>query len=266
MKRKNKIILRWLIAVVAVSALIAIAVAGGMAEKRSVEENKGEVAALKLNVPSLATATGSFAIDNTGKAVPLEKADDSLTRVEFILDLHCGGCRQVETGINDTMKSMMENNEAQFFFTPVSFMNDASNDDYSARAASTLIEVAETDPENFFNYINALYKNFPAEGNQYPRNGVSYDNLGQVAKSAGVSEEAISKFEEQRFRLWVLENTSVVENRSEIFPQGISTPTILLGGKLVQEDKNYVLEDFTKVLFQDNDVDKTFKDSFAAVK
>lgn len=266
MKKRSKLVIKLLVVAAVVGALVAIIVGGGAMEKKKAAEKADEVASLELNVPSLATAVGSFAVDKNGAAIPLNKADDSLKRVEFILDLHCKGCQQVETGISETMKQMMQNGEAQFFFTPVSFMNRASNDDYSARAASTLIEVAETDPENFFSYLTALYKNFPPEGPQYPKAGVSYDNLAQTAKSVGVSEDAISKFKDQRFRLWAQKNAEVVEARTEIFPQGISTPTVLLGGKLNQEDRNYVLEDYTKVLFQDSDVDKTFRDSFADVR
>lgn len=261
-KKRNGLIIKWLIAIIAVGAVVALVVSAGISNSRKAEEKEQEAASLELNVPSLASATGGFAVDGDGKAIPLSEADSSLPRVEFILDLHCGGCHQVETGVNSTMEEMMKAGEAQFIFTPVSFMNKASTDDYSARAASTLIEVAETDPEHFFSYLSALYENFPQEGSGYPRGGVSYDDLVRVAKSAGVSEEAIKKFEEQRFRLWVLENTSVVEARSEIFPDGISTPTVLMGGELKESDGKFVLEGFTKVPFRDPDVAKTFRDTF----
>lgn len=263
--KRNKLILRWLIAIIAVGAVVGLVVSAVVSSNRKAEEKEQEVAALELNTPKLASAIGSFAVDKAGKAIPLTEADGALPRIEFILDTHCSGCHIVETGINDTMKSMMEKGEAQFFFTPVSFMNKASTDDYSARAASTLIEVAETDPEHFFSYLSALYENFPPEGSSYPASGVSYDDLSRVAKAAGVDEKAISKFEEQRFRLWVLENTKVVEARSEIFPDGISTPTVLMGGELVEADGKFVLKDFTKVPFRDSDVAKTFRDTFATI-
>lgn len=263
-KRKN-LIIKVLIAIAAVGVVAGLVISAVVNSNRKEEQKEQEVAALELNVPELASAIGSFAVDKDGKAIPLDEADGSIPRIEFVLDLHCGGCRQVEIGINGAMESMMEAADAQFFFTPVSFMDHASTDDYSARAASTLIEVAETDPEHFFSYLTALYENFPPEGNSYPRAGFSYDDLGRVAKAAGVSEDAIGKFEEQRFRLWALENTKVAEARSEIFPNGISTPTVLMGGELVESDGSFVLQNFSKVPFQDADVDKTFRDSFAAL-
>lgn len=260
-KKINRIV-KFLVAGLAVGAVVGTLVTAVVVNGREAEQREQEVAALELNTPSLATAVGSFAVNSSGAAIPLAEADSSLPRIEFILDLHCAGCRQVETGVHDTMESMMEAEEAQFFFTPVSFMNHASTDEYSARAASTLVEVAETDPESFFGYISALYENFPDEGNGYPRAGVSYEDLGRIAKAAGVSEEAIEKFDEQRFRLWALENTAVVEARSEIFPDGISTPTVLMGGELVEEDGRFVLKDFLRVPFRDPDVAKTFRESF----
>ena len=264
-RKRNSRIIKWLIAIVAVGAVVGLIVSAVVNNGRKEEEKAQEVAELELNTPELASAIGSFAVDKDGKAIPLAEADGSLPRIEFILDPHCGGCHLVEKGVNGTMKSMMEDGEAQFFFTPVSFMNRASSDDYSARAASTLVEVAETDPEHFFDYIGALYENFPAEGPGYPSKGVSYDDLGRVAKSAGVSEEAIERFDEQRFRLWALQNTDVVEARTEIFPDGLSTPTVLMGGELVESDGKFVLQDFSKVQFQDSDVAKTFRDAFSKI-
>lgn len=261
-KKRNGRILKWSLAIALVGAVAGLIVSSVVANNQRVEQNAEEEASLELNVPKLATATGSFAVDSTGRAIPLDEANADLPRVEFILDPHCSGCQQVETKGHDTLQSMIEDEEAQFFFTPVSFMNRASTDDYSARAGSTLVEVAETDPEHFFDYIGALYENFPSEGPSYPNRGVSYADLSRVAKSVGVSDEAIDRFDEQRFRLWVLENTNVSEARSEIFPDGISTPTVLMGGELVESDGKYVLQDFTKVEFSSSDVAKTLRDTF----
>lgn len=266
MNKKKKIILRWILAVVLMSVGIGLIVSTQISNSRDEELKNQEAATLELNVPTLANATGGFAVDSTGKAISQTEQNSEIPRVEFILDLHCGGCKQVETGVNETMKQKMESEEAQFVFTPVSFMNKASTDDYSARAASTLVEVAETDSEHFFDYLTALYENFPPEGANYPRAGFSYEDLARVAKSAGVSDEAIAKFEEQRFRLWALENTAVVEARTEIFPSGISTPTVLMGGELKELEGKFVLEGFTRATFRDPDVAKTFREAFDTVK
>lgn len=266
-RRRNRNIVRWSVAVAAVAAVVAIVFAGTAATSQKEEAKQKETASLKLNKPDLATATGSFTVNSAGKAVPLDEADSKLPRIEFIFDPQCPGCHLVETGTHDTVQSLMKGKKAQFYFTPVSFLNDASTDDYSARAASTVIEVAETDPEHFYDYISEIYKdkNFPGEGPDYPRDGVSYADLGKVAKEAGVSQKAIDRFDEQRFRLWVLENTKVNAARTEIFSSGISTPTVLMGGELKEEGGHFVLKDFTKVPFKDPDVDKTFRDEFAKV-
>lgn len=266
-KHRNRIIIRTAVAVIAVAAVAGLVVAGSVGTSQKKEAKAKETASLSLNTPSLATATGSFTVNSSGKAVPLSEADSSLPRIEFIFDPQCPGCQLVETGAHETIAELMKDKKAQFYFTPVSFLNDASTDDYSARAASTVIEVAETDPAHFFDYIGAIYenKNFPGEGSDYPKNGVSYADLGKVAKEAGVSQKAIDRFSEQNYRLWVLENTKVNAARTEIFPNGISTPTVLMGGKLEEEDNRFVLKDFTKVPFQDPDVDKTFRDTFSKV-
>jgi len=266
-KHRNKIIIRWTIGVVAVAAVAGLVLAGAAGTAQKKEAKAQETASLKLNTPSLATATGSFTVNSAGKAVPLSEADTSIPRIEFVFDPQCPGCHLVETGTHDTVQELMKDKKAQFYFTPVSFLNNASTDDYSARAASTVIEVAETDPEHFYDYIGEIYKdkNFPGEGADYPKSGVSYTDLGKVAKEAGVSQKAIDRFSEQNYRLWVLENTKVNAARTEVFPNGISTPTILMGGKLEEEGSKFVLKDFTPVQFQSQDVDKTFRDTFSKV-
>lgn len=266
-QKRNKLIVRWTVGVAAVAAVAGAVVAGSIATSQQKEAKEKEASSLELNTPSLATAVGSFAVDRAGKAIPLDEADSSLPRIEFIFDPQCPGCQIVETGTHDEVETLMESGGAQFYFTPVSFLNGASTDDYSARAASTAIEVAESDPEHFYDYIGAIYEeeNFPGEGAQYPQGGVSYADLGDTAREAGVSEEAIAKFDEQNYRLWVLENTEVATARTEVFPDGISTPTILMGGELQEEGGRFVLKDFLKVPFQDSDVAKTFRDSFAEI-
>jgi len=266
-RRRNKLILRWTVGVVSVAAVAAAVIAGSIATSQQNEAKEKEASSLQLNTPSLATAVGSFAVNSAGKAVPLDEADSSVPRIEFVFDPQCPGCQIVETGTHDEVESLMESGEAQFFFTPVSFLNGASTDDYSARAASTAIEVAQSDPDHFYDYISAIYEeeNFPGEGANYPRGGVSYADLGETARAAGVSDEAIAKFDEQNYRLWVLENTKVNAERTEVFPQGISTPTVLMGGELQEEGDKFVLKDFLKVPFQDSDVAKTFRDSFAQI-
>lgn len=248
------------VALAVIGMLIFVVIANSKVKEKS-ENAKSEAAAtLQLNIPENASAIGSFAVDKDGKVIAPGEADQTKTRVEFIFDLHCGGCRIVETGLKDKLAELRSNGDIQLYFTPVSFMGQASSDEYSARATSALVTVAEHDPENFTVFMNKLYEKFP---NPYPASGVSYEKISEWAKEAGVSQEAIDRFSDQDYRKFATENVPVQEDRSEIFTTGeISTPTVLVGGEFNDAG---VLENFIRVPFKDSDVVKTFTDSLNEV-
>lgn len=254
---------RWVLGIVAllVIAMLVFVVNANSKIKEKGEQAKSEAAAtLKLNIPENASAIGSFAVDKDGGIIAPGEADLSKTRVEFIFDPHCGGCKIVETGLKDKLAELRSNGDIQLYFTPVSFMGHSSPDEYSSRATSALVTVAEHDPANFTVFMNKIYEKFP---NPYPSSGVSYEKIGEWAKEAGVSQEAIDRFSDQDYRKFATENVPVQEKRTEIFTTGeISTPTVLVGGEINDAG---VLQDFIRVPFQDSDVVKTFTDTLKEV-
>lgn len=255
---------KWVIGIIALAvvALLVFVVSQNTQSKNNAEVSKNEATAnLKLNIPKNASQFGSFAVDSAGKVIPPSEVDSSKTRVEFILDPHCGGCKVVETGLKDTLAELRTNGDIQIYYTPVSFMSSGSFDEYSARAVSSLVTVAEHDPEHFTAFLEKLYEKFPSP---YPASGVSFEKIGEWAKEANVSEAAISRFSDQDFRMFATENVKTQESRLEIFENGqISTPKVLVGGTVSESG---VLEDFITVPFRDSDVVKTFNETLALAK
>lgn len=248
------------VALAVVGMLVFVVNANSQIKEKGEKAKSEAAAALKLNIPKNASAVGSFAIDKDGGVIAPSEADLSKTRVEFIFDPHCGGCKVVETGLKDKLAELRSNGDIQLYFTPVSFMGHSSPDEYSSRATSALVTVAEHDPANFTVFMNKLYEKFP---NPYPNSGVSYEKLGEWAKEVGVSQEAIDRFSDQDYRKFATENVPVQEKRTEIFATGeISTPTVLVGGEINDAG---VLQDFVRVPFQDSDVVKTFTDTLNEV-
>lgn len=183
----------------------------------------------EFEVPKLVNVVGSVAVDATGAAVntvDIEEID--VPRVEVVFDLQCPWCSLVDTESREDWKSKIENKDAQFFFTPVSFLDRVSPDAYSSRSGSALLEVSETDPESFLNFLQALMENQPAEGQS-----VSDESIQEVARNAGVSEEAVERIPEYRFQDFVKANAEYVDQaRPELFENGLTTPTVVVGGFL----------------------------------
>lgn len=250
----------------ALVGLLALAVVGlgfsvltkNQAHSESLQK---EEQSLVLNIPSMASAIGSFAVDGAGKVIPHSEADLGKTRVEFIFDLHCGGCRIVENGIKDKLNELRSNNEIQLYYTPVAFIKAQNGDLYSEKAASALVTVAENEPEKFVAFMEKLYSEFP---NPYPNTGVDFDVIGEWAKEVGISDATVAKFSNGDYRLFARENVRNQEARSEVFTTGkISTPTVLIGGSL---EENKVLKDLKKVEFKNSDIEATFMETYNSMK
>jgi protein-disulfide isomerase len=70
---------------------------------------------------------------------------------------------------------------------PITFLDGNSPNQYSSRAASAAICVANGDPNKFFEYNSALYANQPEEGTMGPSN----DELAARAQSIGVNNKPV---------------------------------------------------------------------------
>lgn len=205
-------------------------------------------------VPEFVSPVGSFAVDVDGAVIPWQQADESKIRVETVLDLHCPACSAVDGAISESVENARKT-DAQVWYTPVSFLDNHSSDDYSARAGSALVTVAESDPESFTEFMTLLLRDQPPSGEKYT--ATSSKEIAKIASVAGVSDEAVKRIPKNRYVEWVRENTEVQAHRNDLFPSGaISTPTIAIGG--VMEDR--VLTGFNLVKFENDD----FKTAFEA--
>ncbi|MDR2454193.1 MAG: thioredoxin domain-containing protein, partial [Bifidobacteriaceae bacterium] len=96
-----------------------------------------------------------------------------------------------------------------------------STTEYSSRAARAATAVASLDPDHFGAFDQALWDNQPAEGGP----GLSDQEIADLARAAGVAQEAIAQFAAGGFDDWVAQATQSVTS-AEGF-QG--TPWVLIG-------------------------------------
>lgn len=211
--------------------------------------------------PERATANGAFHIPSEGTA-PEAPEDSTATRVDMFLDPQCPGCGAVERGIGDRIAELVEAEEIDLYVTPVSFLDRATTDRYSSRATNAIITVAEKTPENALDFIHAIYAEDVQPGETGGASGVSDDKLAEIAVSVGVPQDVADTFKNHSYFDWIKSNTETQQARTDLFATGFSTPSVFLNVEYV-DGKG---ENFTKVPFQDEDVLKTFNETFENLK
>lgn len=181
-------------------------------------------------VPTKVTSEGAFRIGTTGVVNP--KTDSKAPRVEMFFDPMCPGCAGVDQAAGERMQEAAKNGEVDLYMNPLSFLDRQSTDRFSSRAASAFITIAENSPAHAVDFLHLVYSedNHPSEGAAY--RSVPDSKFVELAKEAGVDDATANLIPQRLYQNWVLQNTEKQNARTEIFPKGITTPTMVAGGKL----------------------------------
>lgn len=211
--------------------------------------------------PKYITQDGSFPVLPDGGVNTSWSKENDKTRLQIFLDPQCPACGIVDRAIGNSLNELNKNNETDLYINVVGFLDNASTDRYSTRAAQAVVTVAENDPKNFMKFITEIYKieNQPHEGINYI--SVTNDDLAEMAKDAGVSDLAAEKIKSESYRKWIEDNTAKQLNRQDIFKEGFSTPSIFIGGS---SDDNGVVKDAKRL--QLTNLDTMEEDFTKAVK
>ncbi|MCI1218227.1 DsbA family protein [Bifidobacterium crudilactis] len=178
--------------------------------------------------PSNATKQGGVLISVDGapkKHVPT---------IEMYLDPLCPACAQVDRALNPTLQKLFEAGQINVDVHAVTFLNRASSDKYSTRAASSLAYVAEHDPKHAIAFIGELYAEdyLPSESD-YTSTGDA--QIAQQAVKAGVSQGIAEASVTSGYGSWVDRATTYTIDRTELVQNGSSgftTPLFRINGHI----------------------------------
>lgn len=235
-----------------IAVLILVVVVAGVAifnSARNSEGNPNAVGKNPLVVPNMITVEESVKIDADGAADPNpDESDPEKLRIQVFFDPLCPACGMVDRALGGVLLDKVKSGEAELYLNPVPFLDNASTDNYSTRASSAFMTVVENSPEHAYAFITEMFKmeNQPSEATAYVP--VPNEKLAEWAKNAGVPEDKANKITEDIYSTWMLEHSQRMTERS-IFKDGFSTPTILLGGKVVDGE----IEGSKKVEFTPNE-------------
>lgn len=202
----------WLAIWISAAVVVAIAVIAVLV----VQMNRQAVA--------LAESPASAVVDESTGAITL---GDGPNVLDEYVDFLCPYCEAYHESYSETTADLVRSGDLTINLHPISILDRYSNNtEYSTRAASAVYCVAESDPDAVFPYVDALFRDQPAEGSD----GLSDDTLASLAEEAGATGAAdcIAAGEYKDYVTKMTPETPVAPGA-----QGIGTPTILLNGEFV---------------------------------
>ncbi|MEY4366873.1 MAG: hypothetical protein RLZ28_288 [Actinomycetota bacterium] len=146
---------------------------------------------------STSTPTATPSPGETPSAVP---------NIKVYIDYQCPFCADFEAANASQIKEWVAGGTATFEVHPISFLDNASTNRYSSRAANAAICVAENSPDSFYDFNAALFANQPAEGTTGPENSQLYD----LAAGLNVNNTSEIKkcIEGNLYQKWIADTTT----------------------------------------------------------
>lgn len=188
------------------------------------------VAVVVLVVAFLASRAGDTSGDAAeapngvdGYAVPVGSGDAPTTLTIFE-DPQCPICRDFEDAVGDRLSSAIDAGDVRVEYRIVSFLDRASANEYSSRAANALMAVQDTAGSEAFAALHrTLFENQPEEGTAGPED----EQLVAWAVEAGAPESEVRPLIEDRaFDQFVVNSTDRMSR------DGVTgTPTVLIDGE-----------------------------------
>lgn len=147
------------------------------------------------------------------------------TTIAVYEDPQCPICRDFEGAVAEPLAAAVESGEVKVEYRVVSFLDQASANDYSSRAANALMAVQDTaGPDAFAELHRILFENQPEEGTAGPED----DQLVEWAVEAGAEESEVRPLiEDKAFEQYVVNATD------QMSQEGVTgTPTVLIDGEV----------------------------------
>jgi len=164
---------------------------------------------------------------------------DAPTIITVYEDPQCPICRAFEGEVADPVAEAVDAGDVRVDYRIVSFLDQASANDYSSRAANALMAVQDVaGPDAFAAMHRTLFENQPAEGSAGPEDA----QLVDWAVAAGAEEAEVQPLIEGKvFEQYVVNATD------QMSKNGVTgTPTVLIDGEQAgetpQESVDAVLE------------------------
>ena len=213
--------------------LVALGIIGGVAAVVLVDAANTADAPIVGETPDNLTDLGGLKIGVglqafTATNTPTPDAVDRTPEIEIYVDYQCPICQAFDVPNASQIRSWADIGAATVEIRPVSFLDRASLNTYSSRAANAAFCVANFEPDSFYDLHELLMADQPAEGTQ----GHDDDQLFDYAEEAGAgTEEVKGCIQAKSFEDYIEQHTQTVLSTPQDGVSVTVTPTILVNGK-----------------------------------
>lgn len=184
------------------------------------------------NAPkSIDSVSASFPIKSiveNGKAVEIKPNDDAV-RIDVFFDPMCPYCAMAHQELKEDLSTLLQDGVIDVYFTPVSFLDKMSSDEYSTRAINAFIEISDQSPEHSLAFLDAIFDADFQPGENEAYKPVSNEDLAKLAQKIGVSKKVTDSFNDMKFEKWIKDSADAQMNRKDIFEGPFSTPAFFAG-------------------------------------
>ena len=221
-----------LVGLVVVGVLVAVILANG-----------STTSAYSGYRPATATGHGGIVFDAAGPVTPPSDAtftagargfagdwpqgaglDGDPVVVSIYVDMMCPVCARFEAMNAPLLDELRADGTIVVDSHPVAILDRASaGTRYPTRAAAAVWAVADLDPDHYFDFLEALMANQPAEGTT----GLTDQQIAGLATQAGVGATAVQAFTGEDYLAWAAAATDVGSQDLS----RLTTPTILINGR-----------------------------------
>ncbi|MBT0567240.1 thioredoxin domain-containing protein [Williamsia sp. CHRR-6] len=206
-----------------VVVVIAVAVGIGLIATKSNKDAQGG------KTPTVVSADGGFVVKNAATTVPGRPPVPARATLTVIEDFQCPICKDFEATYGDAITQLQVTPGLTIEYKPIAFLDRASTTEYSTRAGSASLCVAEATAgsgnyDTWLKFHNVLYANQPAENSA----GLPNSKLKELAASAGAPASVNSCIDNVDYKKWLARQTA------KVLPTIQGTPTLLLNGKPLQ--------------------------------
>lgn len=176
--------------------------------------------------PTVTDDRGAFVVGASGlPGEPTEGAQELRVYLDFMC-VHCANFEQVNGADLDELRTSGDLNVE---YNIVAFMDYASPDQFSTRAANAATTIAEEAPEAFVPFVEGIFALNPSS-----IGGLSDEQIAEVAATAGVPQDVIDTFADGIYNDWI----AVVADQAKQ-DEVTGTPTVFHNGERMPEDVNY---------------------------
>ncbi len=232
---------RWLIpsgvtvAILAVVAIVVLVVSSSAPAPQTAAGPKNMISDGILFTGSGGTmvATPTAAIKAKGTPTPTKySTSDGVAHIVTYVDFSCSACQSFEGTNAESIKQMVESGSATLEVHPIAILDRLYlGTRYSSRANNVAACVANFAPDSFYDVMEAMYTNQPAENTT----GLTNSQIVRVVHGAGLNNSDVDKcINGESFKAWVAATTQrattgPLPNTSVANVTG--TPTVLVNGQ-----------------------------------